>query len=36
MEECFEEMGKGKGKEMAEDITDKTKKTAEKVFEMVK
>ena len=35
MEEHFEEVGKGKGKERVEVMTDKAEKATEKVSEMV-
>ena len=36
VEECFEEVGKGKGKERMEVMTDKAEKASEKISEMVK
>ena len=36
MEECFEEVGKGKGKERMEVMTNKAEKASEKIPEMVK
>ena len=33
--ECFEEAGKGKGKERMEVMTDKAEKASEKISEMV-
>ena len=35
VEECFEEAGKGKGKERMEVMTDKAEKASEKISEMV-
>ena len=35
IEGCFEEMGKGKGKERMEVTTDKAEKASEKISEMV-
>ena len=35
VEECFEEAGKGKGKERMEVTTDKAEKASEKISEMV-
>ena len=36
VEECFEEVGKGKGKERMRVTTDKAEKASEKISEMVK